>query len=100
MVLLSTEDATPGGQLAGIGAIFAFVFGASFILWFALKITIGIRVSQEQEYEGVDMAECGMQAYPEFVSGFVPSTGTGEGTPRPAQPKAAKDGAAGDMRRA
>ena len=95
-VLLSTEDATLGGQLAGIGAIFAFVFGASFILWFALKITIGIRVSQEQEYEGVDMAECGMQAYPEFVSGFVPSTGAGEGTPRPAQPKAAKDGAAGD----
>ena len=47
----------------------------------------------EEEYEGVDMAECGMQAYPEFV-GFVPSTGPGEGTPSCVQPNAAEGEAA------
>ena len=68
-VLLSNEDATLGGQLAGIGVIFAFVFASSFIVWLTLKATIGIRVSKNDEMEGVDLAECGMQAYPEFVAG-------------------------------
>jgi ammonium transporter, Amt family len=71
-VLLSNTEATLVGQLTGLCAIFGFVFLTSFGLWFVLKVTVGIRVSQEQEYEGVDVAECGMQAYPEFVS----STGT------------------------
>jgi Amt family ammonium transporter len=69
-VLLSNEDATLMGQLAGIGAIFAFVFVASFAVWLALRMTIGIRVSESDELEGVDLAECGMQAYPEFVGGY------------------------------
>jgi len=45
----------------------AFEFAASFITWFVLKMVIGIRVSEEEEYEGVDIAECGMEAYPEFT---------------------------------
>jgi Amt family ammonium transporter len=68
-VLLSNEDARLVGQLAGIGVIFAFVFIASFAVWLALRVTIGIRVSESDELEGVDLAECGMQAYPEFVGG-------------------------------
>jgi Amt family ammonium transporter len=67
-VLLSTEDATLSGQLAGIGVIFAFVFATSLVAWLALKVAMGIRVSPEQELEGVDLAECGVAAYPEFVS--------------------------------
>jgi Amt family ammonium transporter len=44
------------------------VFGTSFVFWFAIKKTLGIRVSEEEEYEGVDISECGLEAYPEFTS--------------------------------
>ncbi len=67
-VLLSNSDATLGGQLAGLGAIFVFVFGASLIVWAILKAAVGIRVEEEDEFSGLDMSECGMEAYPEFVS--------------------------------
>ena len=52
----------------GIVSIFAWVFIASFLVWFILKKTVGIRVSEEEEYEGVDIGECGLEAYPEFTS--------------------------------
>ena len=68
-VCLSNSDATLSAQLMGIGVIFAWVFGASLVVWFILKAVVGIRVSEEEEYEGVDISECGMEAYPEFVSG-------------------------------
>ncbi|MCP5155376.1 MAG: ammonium transporter [Ectothiorhodospiraceae bacterium] len=74
-VLLSNGDATVGGQLAGLGCIFGFVFGVSFVVWMVLRVTIGLRVSDEEEYEGVDIVECGMQAYPEFVPAPVPGGG-------------------------
>ncbi len=63
-----TEDggASFGGQLLGAATIFIWVFVVSGIVWFALKATMGIRVTEEEEYEGVDLAECGMEAYPEF----------------------------------
>jgi len=66
-VLLSNSDATVMGQLAGLGAIFAFVFVTSLIVWFILKLVMGIRLSEEDEYVGADVAECGLEAYPEFV---------------------------------
>jgi Amt family ammonium transporter len=64
-----TEDggASFSGQLIGAATIFVWVFVTSFIVWGILKAVIGIRVSEEEEYEGVDMSECGMEAYPEFV---------------------------------
>lgn len=67
-VLLSDPDATFIGQLVGMLTILIWVFGASLLVWFVLKITMGIRVSEEEEAEGVDLAECGMEAYPEFVT--------------------------------
>lgn len=67
-VLLSDPDATFGGQLIGMLTIFIWVFATSAIVWFALKAIMGIRVSEEEEAEGVDLAECGMEAYPEFVT--------------------------------
>jgi Amt family ammonium transporter len=57
-----------GSQLLGIVSIFAWVFITSFIFWFAIKKLVGIRVSAEEEYEGVDISECGLEAYPEFTS--------------------------------
>ncbi len=68
-VCLSNPDASLSAQLLGIGVIFAWVFGASLVVWFILKAVVGIRVSEEEEYEGVDISECGIEAYPEFVSG-------------------------------
>jgi len=71
-VLLSAgdgpEDPTLMSQLAGIGAIFGFVFVASLGVWFALKAIMGVRVTEEEEYEGMDLVDCGMEAYPEFVN--------------------------------
>ncbi len=66
-VVISNADATLGGQLIGIAGIFGWTFVASLIVWGILKATMGIRVSEEEEYEGVDIAECGMEAYPDFV---------------------------------
>ncbi|MCK9502629.1 MAG: ammonium transporter [Porticoccaceae bacterium] len=62
------EDASFGGQLLGIGVIFTWVFVTSLIVWAILKAVVGIRVSEQDEYDGVDLSECGMEAYPEFVS--------------------------------
>jgi Amt family ammonium transporter len=67
-VCITNPDATFGAQLLGLGSILAWVFGASFVVWFVLKKTLGIRVSEEEEYEGVDISECGLEAYPEFAS--------------------------------
>jgi Amt family ammonium transporter len=53
-------------QLAGIGSIFAWVFLTSLAVWFLLRVTVGLRVDEQQEYEGVDLSECGLEAYPEF----------------------------------
>jgi len=55
------------GQLIGAATIFVWVFVVSLIVWAILKAVMGIRVSEQEEYEGVDMSECGMEAYPEFV---------------------------------
>ncbi|CAG0878821.1 unnamed protein product [Cyprideis torosa] len=68
-VAFTNPDATLGAQLFGMGVIFAWSFIASLAIWFILKISIGIRVSAEEEYEGVDISECGLEAYPEFTGG-------------------------------
>ena len=66
-VVLSNADATIVAQLTGLGVIFAWTFGASLLTWFVIKMIMGIRVSEEEEYAGVDLSECGLEAYPEFV---------------------------------
>lgn len=55
-------------QLTGVVCIFAWVFITSLITWKILKVVMGLRVSEEEEYSGVDVAECGLEAYPEFSS--------------------------------
>jgi Amt family ammonium transporter len=66
-VPIYNADATLLNQLIGIVVIFTWVFATSFAAWFAIKATLGIRVSEEEEYEGVDIGECGLEAYPEFT---------------------------------
>ncbi len=69
LVPVTNSDVSFSGQLIGAATIFVWVFGTSLVVWAILKAVIGIRVSEEEEYEGVDIAECGMEAYPEFTSG-------------------------------
>ena len=66
-VCFTNPEASLAAQLLGIVTIFAWTFAASFGIWFALKKTMGIRISEDEEYEGADLAETGIEAYPEFV---------------------------------
>ncbi len=66
-VPLTNSETSFVGQLVGAATIFVWVFVTSLITWTIIKMIMGIRVSEEEEYEGVDLAECGMEAYPEFT---------------------------------
>jgi len=68
----SNSDASFGVQAIGVMAIGAFVFISSSIIWLALKATIGIRPSAEEERLGLDATEIGVEAYPEFSKGGSP----------------------------
>src|SRR5210317_694165 len=67
-VAFTNPEGSLVAQLTGIGVIFAWVFGTSFIVWAIMKAVMGIRVSEEEELEGVDISECGLEAYPEFTT--------------------------------
>ncbi len=62
-----TSDTSLGTQLIGVLSIGAFVFFSSYILWMAIAWTIGARVTSNVEELGQDVAELGIEAYPEFV---------------------------------
>jgi len=68
LVPVTNSESSFSGQLAGAATIFGWVFVTSLVIWYVLKLTMGIRVSEEEEYEGLDIGECGMEAYPEFTS--------------------------------
>ncbi|NWO10524.1 ammonium transporter [Chromohalobacter salexigens] len=69
VVPLTNASASFGAQIIGALAIFLWCFIASLIVWLIIKAAMGVRVSEEEEYEGVDLAECGLEAYPEFSVG-------------------------------
>ncbi len=69
MVVPFTNDGTSFvAQFLGALTIFVWVFAASLAVWGILKVVMGIRVTEEEEYDGVDLTECGMEAYPEFTN--------------------------------
>ena len=68
VVPIYNDKATFGAQLLGLFSILFWVFITSFIVWYVIKATLGIRVDEEHEYEGVDISECGLEAYPEFTT--------------------------------
>jgi Amt family ammonium transporter len=68
IVPLTKDSASFTGQLIGAATIFVWVFVTSLVVWYVLKLTMGIRVSEQEEYDGVDRSECGIEAYPEFVA--------------------------------
>ena len=65
-VVLSNSDASLATQLIGIVSIGLFTVLTSAIVWFVIKLTIGLRPTEEEELAGLDKSECGMEAYPEF----------------------------------
>ncbi|MCT8124881.1 MAG: ammonium transporter [Alishewanella aestuarii] len=68
LVPITNGDSSFSGQIIGALTIFGWVFATSLLVWYLLKLVVGIRVSEEAEYEGVDSSECGIEAYPEFVA--------------------------------
>ncbi|MDJ0653018.1 MAG: ammonium transporter [Xanthomonadales bacterium] len=66
-VPLTNSDANFGAQLLGLVTIFVWTFVVSGLVWFVIKMIMGIRVGEEEEMQGVDWTECGLEAYPEFV---------------------------------
>jgi len=68
VVAYTNEGATLMAQLYGAAVIFGFVFLASLLVWYVIKVTMGIRVTAEEEDAGMDLHDCGIEAYPEFKS--------------------------------
>ena len=66
IVPLSTEGTSFAVQALGVVSVGAFVSAASAIVWIILKVTMGLRVSEEEEMEGLDLNETGVAAYPDF----------------------------------
>jgi Amt family ammonium transporter len=67
-VPFSNPDGNFGSQLLGLVTIFVWTFVAGMITWFIIKMIMGIRVPEEEELQGVDIGECGVEAYPEFTA--------------------------------
>jgi Amt family ammonium transporter len=57
-------------QAIGVVAVGAFTFTASFAVWYIIKMVFGLKVSREEEIQGLDIGEHGMKAYPDF-QGFI-----------------------------
>ena len=87
-VCLSNPDASIVAQLIGAAVIMGWVFAAAFATWLLVKMIIGLRVSEQEEYQGVDLGECGLEAYPEFRSGR--ETDVAPATMPPGRPLAAQ----------
>jgi Amt family ammonium transporter len=68
LVPVTNDGSSFSGQLIGAATIFVWVFVTSYIAWYVIKVIMGLRVSDEDEANGIDLAECGMEAYPEFTS--------------------------------
>jgi len=68
LVPVTNDGSSFSGQIIGAATIFVWVFVTSYIAWYVIKVIMGLRVSEEEEANGVDLAECGMEAYPEFTS--------------------------------
>ncbi|MEK7265278.1 MAG: ammonium transporter, partial [Pseudomonadota bacterium] len=66
VVVWTNSEASILGQLVGVVMVGAFAFGTSALVWTALRFSIGLRVGAEEEAQGLDLTELGLEAYPEF----------------------------------
>jgi Amt family ammonium transporter len=68
LVPLTNDGSSFTGQLIGAATIFLWVFGVSYAAFKIIGVVTPVRVSEEEEYEGSDLSECGLEAYPEFTT--------------------------------
>ena len=68
-VAITNDGASFGTQIYSIVVVGLFTLIASIVVWLILKSVIGIRVTEEEEVNGLDRSELGMEAYPEFSKG-------------------------------
>ena len=71
LLAVSFTSGTIGAQLYGTVVIFAWTFITSLIFWYIIKMLFGLRVTEDEEEHGVDITECGLDAYPEFTKSHV-----------------------------
>ena len=64
---LTNSDANFGTQIISIAIVGAFTFVISWVVWTVINLVLGIRVAEEEELEGLDKAELGMESYPDFT---------------------------------
>lgn len=69
LVPVTNSESSFSGQIIGALTIFVWVFVTSFIVWKIIDAVMGVRVTEEEEYNGVDISECGLEAYPDFTGG-------------------------------
>ncbi|MEK7259798.1 MAG: ammonium transporter, partial [Pseudomonadota bacterium] len=67
LVPITNDGVSLSGQIIGALTIIIWVAVTSFVVWMIIKAVMGLRVSEEEEAEGVDISECGLEAYPEFT---------------------------------
>lgn len=67
LVPIANTETSILSQLLGIGVIISWTFAASLLIWYLIKLVVGIRINDEYEYQGADQEECGLEAYPEFT---------------------------------
>ncbi|MDR5886093.1 ammonium transporter [Vreelandella janggokensis] len=84
-VVLTNPEAAFMTQLIGAAVVFAWMFGASLLVLWIIRMTMGLRVSEQEEFEGMDIHECGMSAYPEFASSNTQETGAEDKRDKPAK---------------
>ena len=66
LLAVSLTGGSLGAQIYGTIVIFLWTFIVSLIIWNVIKMLFGIRVTAEEEEDGIDISECGIEAYPEF----------------------------------
>ncbi len=71
LLAVSLTTGSLGTQIYGTAVIFVWTFITSIIFWYIIKMIFGLRVSESEEDDGVDISECGLDAYPEFTKSHV-----------------------------
>ena len=66
LLAVAFTSGTLTAQIYGAAVIFLWTFIVSYLFWMIIKMSMGLRVTEDEESEGVDISECGLQAYPEF----------------------------------
>lgn len=85
-IFVNTNTAAASGMVAA-ALFYRWKFGASLLVLWIIRMTMGLRVSEQEEFEGMDVHECGISAYPECVSSHTQETGAANKQENPSKSK-------------